>query len=170
MRKSKILLGCLKLSTTVLLLLGGQAVLAQNTTEEKNDSISQEVNQIDEVVVIGYGTTKKKSVTGAVTSVKMKDLPAASNSNITQSLAGQADGVTVMQSSGQPGVTVNIRIRTNASNASGGVLYIVDGVVINDSAYDPIGNGNSRSGLNFINPNDIETIDVLKGCFCCSYV
>ncbi|WP_282628710.1 SusC/RagA family TonB-linked outer membrane protein [Empedobacter sedimenti] len=160
--KSKTLLGCIKLTTTVILLVGSQSALAQNTPEETKDSIQNQVHEIDEVVVIGYGTTKKKSVTGAVTSVKMKDLSAAANSNFAQALAGQAAGVTVMQSSGQPGAGINLRIRTNASNASGGVLYIVDGVVINDSAYDPSGNGNARSGLNFINPNDIETIDILK--------
>ena len=93
--KSKTLLGCIKLTTNVILLDGSQSAIAQNTPEETKDSIQNQVHEIDEVVVIGYGTTKKKSVTGAVTSVKMKDLSASANSNFAQALAGQAAGVTV---------------------------------------------------------------------------
>lgn len=123
---------------------------------------------LDDVVVIGYGTTKRKAVNGAVSSVKASDLNVETNSNFAQALAGRAPGLLALQSTGQPGASVNIQIRSNPSFASSGVLYVVDGVPINNAAGDPGNNpqygggGIDRSPLNFINPNDIESIEILK--------
>ncbi|NLR79861.1 TonB-dependent receptor [Chitinophaga eiseniae] len=123
---------------------------------------------LSEVVVVGYGTQKRKSVTGSVASVKMGDVNTSTNTNFTQALAGRAAGVNVVQTTGQPGAGVSVQIRSSASFASGGPLYVVDGVIVNDDAGEPEPNtrygtsGINRSPLNFLNPNDIENIDVLK--------
>lgn len=123
---------------------------------------------LNEVVVVGYGTQKRKNVTGSVASVKMNEVNTATNTNFTQALAGRAAGVNVVQTTGQPGAGVSVQIRSNASFASEGPLYVVDGVIVNDNAGEPEtntrygGSGVNRSPLNFLNPNDIETIDILK--------
>lgn len=125
-------------------------------------------NEMSEIVVIGYGAVKRRNVTGAIASVKTAELNTSTSSNIGQALAGRAAGVTVLQSSGQPGAGVSLQIRSNPSNASAGALYVIDGVVVNDNAGEPDsqtrygGSGVDRSPLNFINPNDIESIDFLK--------
>lgn len=125
-------------------------------------------NLVEEVVVIGYGSTKRKNVTGAISSVKMEGINTSANTSFVQALAGRAPGVSAVQTSGQPGAGVSIEIRSSPSNASQGALYVIDGVIVNDNAGEPGsgtrygGTGISRSPLNFINPNDIETIDFLK--------
>ncbi|RPE12019.1 TonB-dependent receptor [Chitinophaga lutea] len=126
------------------------------------------VTQQQEIVVIGYGSVKKKTVTGAISSVKTAELNTAASTNIVQALAGRASGISAIQSSGQPGAGVSLQIRSNPSFASPGALYVVDGVIINDNAGEPSSStrygssGVDRSPLNFINPNDIESIDFLK--------
>jgi TonB-linked SusC/RagA family outer membrane protein len=138
------------------------------TQSPLNIHLKKEDNALNEVVVVGYGTQKRKSLTGSVASVKMSDVNNATNTNFAQGLAGRAAGVNVVQTSGQPGAGVSVQIRSNASFASMGPLYIVDGVIINDDAGEPTTNtrygsgGVNRSPLNFINPNDIENIDILK--------
>lgn len=132
-------------------------------------ALKPSVTGLNEVVVIGYGTEKKKAVNGAVSSIKASDLNVETNSNFIQALAGRAPGLLALQSTGQPGADVNVQIRSNPSFASSGVLYVVDGVPINNAAGDPGNNwqyggagGVDRSPLNFINPNDIESIVILK--------
>lgn len=139
----------------------------QKKNTEKVDTTAK-TKKIDEVVLIGYGATKRKNVTGAISSVKMGDVNVTTNTNVMQAMAGRAAGVTVMSTTGQPGASTNVLIRSNASFASSGPLYVVDGVIINDNAGDPGsgtrygGSGVSRSSLNFLNPNDIESVDILK--------
>lgn len=133
-------------------------------------NITLQVSQsaLNEVVVVGYGTQQRKNVTGSVASVKMSEVNTATSTNFTQALAGRAAGVNVVQTTGQPGAGVSVQIRSNASFASEGPLYVVDGVIVNDNAGEPEtntrygGSGVNRSPLNFLNPNDIETIDILK--------
>lgn len=130
-------------------------------------NVSEATNSLDQVVVIGYGSVKKTQLTGAVSSVDSKDLDLNVASNFTQALQGKAAGVQVTQSTGQPGAGANIQIRSNPSNANGGVLYVIDGIIVNDSAPGvssaKYGSGGSdQSPLNFINPNDIENISLLK--------
>ncbi len=129
--------------------------------------LRKKVAAIDEVVVIGYGAIKQKNVSGAVSRVKASDLDISTSSNFAQSMQGKAAGVQVFQSTGQPGGSANITIRSNPSNANAGVLYVIDGVPVNDVANIPGTPGNNLGGtdqspLNFINPNDIETVDFLK--------
>ena len=130
--------------------------------------VLKEVGQkLEDVVVIGYGTTKRKDITGAISTIKTGEIPKGVNTSIDQALSGRAAGLVVTQTSGQPGASVNVQIRGNASFASYGVLYVVDGVPIDNGAGEPgsgspFGAGVSRSPLNFINPNDVESVEVLK--------
>lgn len=134
----------------------------------QNIILEESANEIEELVVIGYGAVSRKNVSGAVVSVKGSELSSSSTtSNFTQGLQGKASGVQVLQSTGQPGANASVKIRSNPSNASAGVLYIVDGVPVNGGASVPSSpvstQGNQDvSPLNFINSNDIESIEVLK--------
>lgn len=108
-------------------------------------------NQIDEVVVVGYGTTTRKDLTGAVSKVDVKDLQKAPVSNFEEALAGRVAGVQASSSDGQPGSELNIVIRGNNSvTQSNAPLYVVDGFPLETS----IGN--------VINPEEIESMEILK--------
>ncbi len=136
-----------------------------------NIALEVEATGIDEVVVVGYGTMKKKDLTGSVASVSENDLKSSISTNIDQAIQGRISGVQVTQNSGQPGGATSIRIR-GASSVSGSnePLYVVDGVPF-------LGNGQSIGGfdwaggtngqnkvnpLSTINPADIVNIEVLK--------
>ena len=115
-----------------------------------NVMLEEDANVLDEVVVTGYGTTTKKAYTGTIKTVKTEDLDAKNYTNIAQSLAGEAAGVTVINTSGQPGSTATIRIRGFGSvNGNRSPLYVLDGVPFS---------GN----LNAINPEDIASTSILK--------
>ncbi|HCS72483.1 MAG TPA: SusC/RagA family protein, partial [Clostridiales bacterium] len=119
---------------------------------------------LDEVVIVGYGTQKKVDLTGAVSSVRTKDLPPAANTSISQMLAGRAAGLTSMQVSAQPGGSVSMQIRGEASGRS--PLIVIDGIA--QTGFSQVGSayigsiGNIETSLNAINPNDIESVEVLK--------
>ncbi|MGJ1261925.1 TonB-dependent receptor [Sphingobacterium spiritivorum] len=135
-------------------------------------SLSAASNEISEVTVIGYGAIKSKNVTGAIAKVEAKDLNLSVASSFLQTLQGKAAGVQVIQETGQPGAGVKVQIRSNPSSANAGVLYVLDGVPINDNAGQPnmaggigskyVSGGVDKSPLNFINPNDLESIQFLK--------
>jgi len=136
-------------------------------------TLNQSINALGEVVVIGYGSVKQRNVTGAIAQVKSSDLNSSIASSFQQTLQGKAAGVQVVQSTGQPGAGVTVQIRSNPSFANAGVLYVIDGVPVNDAAGQPklggtVGgsrydvDGVDKSPLNFINPNDIESIQFLK--------
>ena len=130
-------------------------------TLQKNDVL------MDEVVVIGYGTVKKSDLTGAVSSVKTENLPIAANTSVTHMLAGQAAGVMVKQNSAQPGGGIEIYVRGAASTGAGNdPLYVIDGFPVTNKSVEPE-SGNryeygSRNPMNSLNPNDIESIEILK--------
>jgi TonB-dependent starch-binding outer membrane protein SusC len=104
---------------------------------------------IDEVVVIGYGAVKKSNVTGAIVSVKPADLKTIPTTNVMEALQGKLPGVDITRSSGAAGAGVNVLVRGNRSlSASNSPLFIVDGI--------------QYSNVQDINPNDIESMEVLK--------
>ena len=105
------------------------------------------ISQLDEVVVIGYGTVKKKDVTGAVSIVDSKTISKLNPVKIEQALQGTMTGVNVTEQSGAPGAGLDIRIRGISTNGDASPVAIIDGYV---------------GDLNTLNPNDIETITVLK--------
>ena len=127
---------------------------------------------IEEVVAIGYGTQRKREVTGAISSVTSKDVTAVSIISPDQALQGRTAGVQVMQSNGAPGGAVQVQIRgVNSTSSSGNQpLYVLDGVPLSDPGGEMVasagGSGypenNAGNVLATINPNDIESMDVLK--------
>lgn len=124
---------------------------------------------LDEVVVIGYGTVKKKDATGAVVALTAKDFNQGVVVSPEQMMQGRAAGVQITQASGEPGAGANIRIRGTSSVRGGNnPLFVVDGVPMAGSAISAdgadVGFGSSagRNPLNFLNPLDIASIDVLK--------
>ncbi len=115
-----------------------------------NVQMSTAAQSLDQVVVVGYGTQKRSDLTGAIGSVKASQLRERPAVNVEQGLAGRIAGVNVSTNSGRPGGRTAIAIRGYSSvNAANDPLYVVDGIIW-------------TSGINTLNPNDIESIDVLK--------
>ena len=126
-------------------------------------------NSLNEVVVIGYGTTKRANVTSSIASIGEKDIKNLPVSGADQALQGKLAGVTVSSNGGQPGGGVSVRVRGITSVNSNEPLYVVDGVPIlsstNSFNFSGLGGGggqSSNSVLATLNPGDIESIDVLK--------
>lgn len=111
-------------------------------------ALSPESAKLDEVVVIGYGSQTKKEITGAVSVISSKSIESLNPTNIEQALQGQTAGVQITGTSGAPGSGSNIRIRGISTNGDNRPLILVDGNVVED--------------LSVINPNDIESINILK--------
>jgi iron complex outermembrane receptor protein len=130
-------------------------------------SLNQTSEQLNEVVVVGYGTRKVKDATGAVVSLGEKSFNKGVISSPEQLLQGRTAGVNVTSNSGEPGGAVNITIRgTSSVRSNNNPLYVVDGVPLygggtvgNDNLF---GSTTARNPLSFINPNDIENISILK--------
>ncbi len=126
--------------------------------------LEEDVAGLGDVVVVGYGTQRRKDLTGAIVSVKTGAIQQTPVSSIDQGLVGRAAGVLVTQTSGMPGATASIRIR-GASSLQGGnePLYVIDGVpVYSGQGFGETGGKVKMSALATINPNDIESIEVLK--------
>ena len=121
-------------------------------------------NRLNEVVVLGYQTLKRKDITGSVASLSGKDLTSTAGTSVTEKLQGEAPGVLVTTASGIPGSNVFIRLRgTTSINAGNEPLYIVDGIPFNGKSLGNITLGGvATNPLSDINPDDIEKIDVLK--------
>jgi len=120
--------------------------------------LETDATQLDDIVVVGYGSQKRSDVTGAISSVKSESFNKGVVANAGQLLQGKVAGVNVSSASGEPGASQDIIIRGVGSLRSGTTpLYVVDGF-----ALDNTGNGVASNPLNFINPQDIESIDVLK--------
>ncbi len=141
-----------------------EVVLKKQTS--LNVVLQGENKSLDDVVVIGYGTQKKRDLTGAVSSVKTKDLVISSGPEIGNMLKGKVAGLTIRQNSAQPGGGLDILVRGAGSvNASNAPLFVVDGFPISD-LQQPESGGRYQAGtqsiLNSFNPNDIESIEVLK--------
>ena len=132
-------------------------------------SLSQDVSELDEVVVIGYGTVLKKDLTGSISSVKVSETISRQSTTVDQLLQGRAAGVTVAQNAANPGAGISVRVRgTSSLRGNNEPLYVVDGIIISSAGEDVVatGGGNTgqeqQNGLNGINPRDIEDIQVLK--------
>ncbi len=110
-------------------------------------SLVEEMSDLDEVVVVGYGTTKKKLVTGATVQVKGEDITKLNTTNPLQAMQGQTPGVSISSTSGQPGSDMKVTIRGLGTVGNASPLYLIDGV---------------GGDISTLNPSDIESIDVLK--------
>ncbi len=125
-------------------------------------TLQENAQALNEIVVVGYGTQTKADVTSAIASVSSREITAQAVADPAQAIQGRAAGVQVVSNGGSPGGQggTSIRVRGITSAGNNSPLYVVDGFPL-PAAYD--GNGNpSGTEINNINPNDIETIDVLK--------
>jgi TonB-dependent starch-binding outer membrane protein SusC len=122
-------------------------VVIESTT--MNVTLKSDVSVMDEVIVIGYGVQKKSVVTAAIAKVSEEDLNKVNPLRIDDALKGLAAGVSVTSVSGQPGAGSTIRIRGTGTINNSSPLYIIDGMSVDD-------------GIGFLNPNDIQSIEVLK--------
>lgn len=122
-----------------------------------------QIKDLDELVVVGFGTMKRRDLTGAVASVKATDIIKAPTHNAVEAIQGRAAGVDITRSSGNAGAGVNIQIRgTRSISNNPNPLYVIDGVQVGGNIPNPNANGVQNVGnINNLNPNDIETIDVL---------
>ena len=133
-----------------------------------NVVLAEDSAELKEVVVIGYGTVRKKDATGAVDQISAKDFDNVAAPSPAQLLRGKVAGVQVTQSSGEPGAGVAIRVRGNSSIRSGNSpLIVIDGVPldggnVSGGGDNLLGSSSSKNPLNFVNQNDIESISVLK--------
>ncbi|NIG55519.1 TonB-dependent receptor [Chitinophaga sp. Cy-1792] len=114
-----------------------------------NVKLEQSNKKLDEVIVVGYGAVKKRDLTGSVVSIKSEELRKVPSTNVMESVQGKLPGVDITRSSGSAGAKVNVTVRGNRSISAGnGPLYIVDGV--------------QYESIEDINPNDIQSMEVLK--------
>lgn len=115
-------------------------------------------SDLSEVVVVGYGTQKKSDLTGSVGSVSSEALQERPSASLNQALSGRIQGVNVSVNSGRPGGRANIRIRGNTSvSIANDPLYVIDGVIMHAA-----GLANGSTPIDYINPNDIASVEVLK--------
>ncbi|HRQ50961.1 MAG TPA: TonB-dependent receptor plug domain-containing protein, partial [Agriterribacter sp.] len=126
-------------------------------------------SDLEEVVVVGYGTARKKDLTGAVASVQEKDFNRGVITAPDQLIQGKAAGVLVINNTGQPGGSTTIRVRGSSSIRSGNQpLFVIDGIPLSGGSARPGTSGGGSYGndggnpLNFINPNDIASMEILK--------
>ena len=134
-----------------------------------NVTLSEDVRALEEVVVVGYGTVRKKDATGAVSALGSKDFQKGIVTSPEQLMQGRVAGVQITQSSGEPGGGINVRIRGTSSVLGGNnPLFVIDGVPLSgdntSSGGDNQGVGRqpAKNPLNFLNPDDIASIDILK--------
>ena len=129
------------------------------TTKVVNVQLSDDAQVLSDVVVIGYGTTRKSDLTGSVSNVSSKEFNAGLISSPEQLINGKVSGVQIMSASGSPTAGSTIRIRGGASlNASNDPLIVLDGVPLETGGI----SGNSGNFLSLINPSDIESMTILK--------
>ena len=124
-------------------------------------ALEADATALDDVVVVAYGSARKEAVTGSVSSVKGETLASAPVTSVDKALSGKLAGVQITAASGQPGAASQIRIRgTSSINASNTPLWVVDGIPVISSGTSEM--TNTSNGIATINPNDIESITVLK--------
>ncbi|MFB6456913.1 SusC/RagA family TonB-linked outer membrane protein [Chitinophaga sp. Hz27] len=146
-------------NTVVVTMIGFQKrelAITKNTSLEIG--LTENVSQLGDVVVIGYGKVKRPDVTGAISSVSGEEIRKTQPVTFDQALQGKVPGLVVQQISGQPGGAVSVQIRGLSSFGGGSPMYVIDGIIIGGTA--TLGTGvNPLAG---INPSEIESIDVLK--------
>ena len=153
--QSRLLFSSIGYNNEEVALNGKSSVTVTLTNSESN---------LGEVVVVGYGTQRKRDLTGSISNVSANQIKNLSLTSPEQALQGRVAGVNVVTSSGTPGSSVNINVRgigTISGNAQ--PLYVLDGIPIATGSYSQLGVGNQvLNSLADVNPNDIESIDILK--------
>jgi TonB-dependent starch-binding outer membrane protein SusC len=149
--------------------------IAVGAKTEFNVALAVDAKTIDEIVVVGYGEQKKRDVTGSVSALKSADFNPGVSPSVDQLMQGRAAGVQITQNNGSPGAKTSVRIRGGTSITAGNdPLYVIDGVPLDNSITSPASTARANgidSGipanedsnpLNFLNPSDIASIDILK--------
>jgi TonB-linked SusC/RagA family outer membrane protein len=141
--------------------------LKADETPSLNITLKPSSTSLNSVVVVGYGSKSKREITGSVSSVQTKDIREQSVTSFDQALVGKMAGVQVLQTTGAPGGNVSIRIRGISSISAGNnPLFVIDGIPVSNDTRSAVSGVNSYeqpfNPLASINPNDIESIDVLK--------
>jgi TonB-linked SusC/RagA family outer membrane protein len=141
--------------------VGSETVeITLNSQTNYSVSLKAKVDPLEEVVITGYQARKKRDEAGAISSIKASQIENLPNASLDKALQGKAAGVLVQSANGLPGGAINVRIRGQGSYLAGNdPLYIVDGVQINTRSD---GSFTQNNPLAFLNPDDIETIDILK--------
>ena len=137
---------------------------------EINVSLSQSVSALEDVVVVGYGTQRRSDVTGSVASIDVEEANVGQITAPEDLIQGRVPGVNIVRNDGEPGAGMTVRIRGGTSiTASNDPLYVIDGVPIDNASLQPgantgtdATNSGPRNPLGMLNPNDIESIDILK--------
>lgn len=137
-------------SRLVLTMTGYESTTVQVHSGQLHIEMDVSAKELQELVVIGYGTQKKASLTTAITSVNAREMSNISTSNLSNILAGRASGVFVQTGTGVPGTTSAVRIRSSSSWNSSGPIYVIDGIVRDQTAFDAL------------DANQIEDITILK--------
>lgn len=112
-----------------------------------------DIEQLSEIVVIGYGSVRKSDLTGAITSIKSEELTKVVSASPVQALQGKVSGLQVLSTSGDPGAAPVVRLRGITTLNNNNPLFVVDGVIIDNSG---------NTSLDFVNPNDVASVEVLK--------
>lgn len=137
----------------------GYKTLAMRVASMMKIVMKEETQMFDEVVVVGYGTMKRSDITGAVASVKAEDMQQSSAATMDQMLQGRIAGVQLTTNSGAAGASSSIQIRgVNSLNSTNEPIYVIDGAIVQSNA----GSDVYSNPLADLNPNDIESIEVLK--------
>lgn len=134
--------------TLVISNLGFLTLTVPFTGSAINVALQRNVAALDEVVVVGYNTQRKASITGAISTVDMRDLEQRRVADVSQALQGQVAGVQITQSTGAPGDAISVRIRGEGTIGNNSPLYVIDGIPSRD--------------ITFLSPSDIQSISVLK--------
>ncbi|MBE8714052.1 SusC/RagA family TonB-linked outer membrane protein [Sphingobacterium hungaricum] len=145
-----------------------KSIVLTSASERISFSLVPDDEAIEEVVIIGYAGVKSKDLTGAVTKLNAEDFNRGNYTSPDQLIQGKVSGVQMLNNSGQPGGATTVQIRGNSAiTGSGQPLYVVDGVALDGNTARPsssggIGTSPSGNPLTFLNPNDIESMEVLK--------
>ncbi|MCQ2157885.1 MAG: TonB-dependent receptor [Bacteroidales bacterium] len=126
----------------------GYSSITVKATEKMTIVLQDDENFLEEVVVVGYGVQKKSNLTGAISSISSEDIQNRSIVNLESALQGKTPGVNLISTSAQPGAVPTVRIRGISSNGTSDPLFVVDGLIVSD--------------INGIDPNSIESMEVLK--------
>ncbi|HRW22020.1 MAG TPA: SusC/RagA family TonB-linked outer membrane protein, partial [Bacteroidales bacterium] len=137
-------------------------IVAGETTTV-NIELKADAVTLDDVVVIGYGRRQKRDVTGAISSINTDDIGDDVLPSLESAMQGRAAGVQVTTSNGLAGSSINVKVRgTNSISAGSQPLYVIDGIPVTDGDFSPGNMGAGFNALSDINPNDIESIQILK--------
>ena len=158
-------------TTPVTLVVSYLGYVSKELVIEKQTQVTVHLEpdqqQLEEIVIIGYGSVSKKDLTGAITSIKPTTIAAEQSKGIEDIIRGRAAGVQVSANGSEPGATISIKIRgTSSLTGNSEPLYVVDGIIMDTATEDtdnPIsGYASQQGGISGVNPQDIESIEVLK--------